>query len=40
MGEKATLLLRAPDYDGGTKCWVRFAGGQEDVVPGSRVHGD
>jgi len=38
LGEPATLLLRAPDYDGGTKCWVRFdAGGQLDVVPGSRV---
>jgi len=38
LGEPATLLLRARDYDGGTKCWVRFdEGGRLDVVPGSRV---
>ncbi|HET6372682.1 MAG TPA: MBL fold metallo-hydrolase [Candidatus Polarisedimenticolia bacterium] len=38
LGEPATLLLRAPDYDGGTKCWVRFdEGAREDIVPGSRV---
>lgn len=38
LGEAATLLLRAPDYDGGTKCWVRFDDtGREDVVAGSRV---
>lgn len=36
-GSPATLLLRAPDYDGGTKCWVRWPDGSEDVVPGSRV---
>ncbi len=37
-GQPATLLLRARDYDGGTKCWVRFDdGGKEDVVPGSAV---
>jgi glyoxylase-like metal-dependent hydrolase (beta-lactamase superfamily II) len=37
-GEPATLVVRARDYDGGTKCWVRFdAGGVDDVVPGSRV---
>jgi glyoxylase-like metal-dependent hydrolase (beta-lactamase superfamily II) len=37
-GEPATLLLRARDYDGGGKCWVRFdAGNQLDIVPGSRV---
>lgn len=35
--EPATLLLRAPDYDGGTKCWIRFADGREAVAPGSRV---
>ncbi len=36
MGRRATLLLRAPDYDGGTKCWVRFADdGRLDIVPGS-----
>jgi len=38
LGQPATLLLRARDYDGGTKCWVRFdEGGRHDVVPGSRV---
>ena len=37
FGQPATLLLRAADYDGGTKCWVRFEGGELDVVPGSRV---
>jgi glyoxylase-like metal-dependent hydrolase (beta-lactamase superfamily II) len=38
MGHPATLLLRARDYDGGYKCWVRFTdGGDEAVVPGSRV---
>lgn len=38
FGQPATLLLRAADYDGGTKCWVRFDdGGVLDVVPGSRV---
>jgi glyoxylase-like metal-dependent hydrolase (beta-lactamase superfamily II) len=37
MGEPATLLLRAGDYDGGTKCWVRYENGVEDVVPGSMV---
>jgi glyoxylase-like metal-dependent hydrolase (beta-lactamase superfamily II) len=36
FGQEATLVLRAPDYDGGTKCWVRF-GDQDDIVPGSRV---
>ncbi|MBL4844126.1 MAG: MBL fold metallo-hydrolase [Planctomycetes bacterium] len=36
-GQEATLLLRAPDYDGGTKCWVRLADGQEALVGGSRV---
>jgi len=38
LGEPATLLLRAPDYDGGTKALVRFeATGEEHVVAGSRV---
>jgi glyoxylase-like metal-dependent hydrolase (beta-lactamase superfamily II) len=37
-GRPATLLLRAPDYDGGTKCWVRFdEDGRMDVVGGSQV---
>jgi len=37
LGEPATLLLRAQDYDGGTKAWVQFADGQLDIVAGSRV---
>jgi glyoxylase-like metal-dependent hydrolase (beta-lactamase superfamily II) len=36
-GTDATLLLEAPDYDGGTKAWVRFADGNEAVVGGSMV---
>ena len=38
LGLPAELLLRARDYDGGSKCWVRFdEGNRLDVVPGSRV---
>lgn len=38
FGQAARLRLRAPDYDGGTKCWVEFEDSGEDaVVPGSRV---
>lgn len=38
MGRPALLRLRAEDYDGGSKCWVRFEDdGTEAVVPGSRV---
>ncbi len=38
LEKPAILLLRARDYDGGTKAWVRFReDGREDVVPGSRV---
>lgn len=41
MGRDATLVLRAGDYDGGTKCWVRFSDGDVDeIVPGSQVKGD
>jgi hydroxyacylglutathione hydrolase len=37
-GEALELLLRGPDYDGGTKCWVRWPStGQFDVLPGSQV---
>ena len=40
FGQPATLLLRAQDYDGGTKCWVRFDDGNTpDIVPGSAVTG-
>jgi hydroxyacylglutathione hydrolase len=37
FGRPATLLIEARDYDGGTKCWVRFDDGTLDVVPGSAV---
>jgi hydroxyacylglutathione hydrolase len=37
LGEPATLILRARDYDGGTKAWVRWPDGSDDIVPGSRV---
>jgi hydroxyacylglutathione hydrolase len=39
LGRAAVLLLRAEDYDGGTKCQVRFDfdGGGVDIVPGSQV---
>ena len=34
----ATLLLWAPDYDGGNKAWVRFEDtGEEAIVGGSQV---
>jgi hydroxyacylglutathione hydrolase len=36
-GEEATLVLWAPDYDGGHKAWVRWPDGRDDIVPGSRV---
>ena len=36
-GDEATLVLWAPDYDGGHKAWVRWPDGSDDIVPGSRV---
>src|SRR4051794_36306571 len=33
----ATLVLLGADYDGGTKAWVRWPDGTDDIVPGSRV---
>jgi hypothetical protein len=36
-GEPATLVLPAPDYDGGKKAWVRWPDGSADIVPGSQV---
>lgn len=34
----ATLVLWAPDYDGGNKAWVRFGDSGEDaIVGGSQV---
>jgi len=37
LGQPATLVLLGADYDGGTKAWVRWADGADDIVPGSRV---
>jgi len=37
LGEPATLILLADDYDGGKKAWVRWADGSDDIVPGSKV---
>jgi glyoxylase-like metal-dependent hydrolase (beta-lactamase superfamily II) len=36
-GEEATLVVWSPDYDGGGKAWVRFPGGRDAIVGGSRV---
>jgi glyoxylase-like metal-dependent hydrolase (beta-lactamase superfamily II) len=36
--EEATLVLFAPDYDGGHKAWVRWdETARDDIVPGSMV---
>jgi hydroxyacylglutathione hydrolase len=35
--ERATLVLWAPDYDGGNKAWVRFPSGEDAIVGGSQV---
>jgi glyoxylase-like metal-dependent hydrolase (beta-lactamase superfamily II) len=37
LGMPATLVLLGEDYDGGTKAWVRWEDGADDIVPGSRV---
>jgi hydroxyacylglutathione hydrolase len=37
LGKPATLVLLGADYDGGTKAWVRWPDGSDDIVPGSRV---
>ncbi len=38
LNRPASLHLRATDYDGGSKCQVRFEDDQSmDIVPGSRV---
>jgi hydroxyacylglutathione hydrolase len=37
LGERATLILFARDYDGGHKAWVRWPDGSDDIVPGSQV---
>jgi hypothetical protein len=38
--EPATLILWAPDYDGGNKAWVRFPDGTDAIVGGSQVKRD
>jgi glyoxylase-like metal-dependent hydrolase (beta-lactamase superfamily II) len=40
LGEPATLILMAEDYDGGFKAWVRWEDGVDEIVPGSRVQRD
>jgi hydroxyacylglutathione hydrolase len=37
LGKPATLVLLGRDYDGGTKAWVRWPDGSDDIVPGSQV---
>jgi hydroxyacylglutathione hydrolase len=37
LGQPATLVLLGADYDGGTKAWIRWEDGSDDIVPGSRV---
>jgi hydroxyacylglutathione hydrolase len=37
LGQPATLVLLGADYDGGTKAWVRWQDGSDDIVPGSRI---
>jgi len=39
LGEPATLILLAEDYDGGHKAWIRWPDGTDDIVPGSQVEG-
>src|SRR5205085_1238789 len=36
-GLQATLVVWSPDYDGKGKAWVRFAGGEDAIVGGSKV---
>jgi hydroxyacylglutathione hydrolase len=40
LGQPATLILLGADYDGGTKAWVRWPDGSDDIVPGSKVQRD
>ncbi len=37
LGQPATLVLLGADYDGGTKAWVRWQDGSDDIIPGSRL---
>jgi glyoxylase-like metal-dependent hydrolase (beta-lactamase superfamily II) len=36
-GRAATLIVWSPDYDGKGKAWVRFEGGEDAIVGGSRL---
>jgi hydroxyacylglutathione hydrolase len=36
-GRDAALIVWSPDYDGKGKAWVRFPGGEDAIVGGSRV---
>jgi hydroxyacylglutathione hydrolase len=36
-GERATLILFGPDYDGTHKAWVRYPDGRDAIVGGSQV---
>lgn len=35
--DRATMVLWAPDYDGGNKAWVRLEDGSDTIVGGSQV---
>lgn len=37
LGQPASLVLLGADYDGGTKAWVRWQDGSDDIVPGSQI---
>jgi hydroxyacylglutathione hydrolase len=37
LGKPAQLVFLGEDYDGGTKAWIRWEDGSDDIVPGSRV---
>ena len=37
QGREATIVVWSPDYDGKGKAWVRFDGGRDAIVGGSRV---
>jgi glyoxylase-like metal-dependent hydrolase (beta-lactamase superfamily II) len=36
-GRVVRLIVRARDYDGGFKAWIRLPGGPDETVPGSRL---
>jgi hydroxyacylglutathione hydrolase len=40
LGQPATLVLLARDYDDGYKAWVRWEDGSDDIVPGSQIQRD